>query len=166
MNGHCLCIGLEPQGVAIELSKLLLQASAVGLGFGMDLEQVMQAGRSGLRATLLLDLRMRTGKDVVELRSAARLDRHPDCASKTATSDTSYAANPWMVAKARHRLICMRSFDPAVPPGRPHYGRGLSRPGHICALESIASVPFRPTSWICTVPVTGIPRKYSGISPA
>jgi uncharacterized integral membrane protein (TIGR00698 family) len=29
------------------LSKLLLQASVVGLGYGMDLEQVMQAGRSG-----------------------------------------------------------------------------------------------------------------------
>jgi uncharacterized integral membrane protein (TIGR00698 family) len=29
------------------LSKLLLQASVVGLGFGMDLQQVMQAGRSG-----------------------------------------------------------------------------------------------------------------------
>ena len=32
---------------AKKLSKLLLQASVVGLGFGMDLEQVMQAGRSG-----------------------------------------------------------------------------------------------------------------------
>ena len=32
---------------AKQLSKLLLQASVVGLGFGMDLEQVMQAGRSG-----------------------------------------------------------------------------------------------------------------------
>lgn len=32
---------------ARQLSKLLLQASVVGLGFGMDLEQVMQAGRSG-----------------------------------------------------------------------------------------------------------------------
>jgi len=29
------------------LSKLLLQASVVGLGFGMDLQQVMRAGRSG-----------------------------------------------------------------------------------------------------------------------
>jgi uncharacterized integral membrane protein (TIGR00698 family) len=33
---------------AKKLSKLLLQASVVGLGFGMDLQQVMQAGRSGL----------------------------------------------------------------------------------------------------------------------
>ena len=32
---------------AKKLSKLLLQASVVGLGFGMDLQQVMQAGRSG-----------------------------------------------------------------------------------------------------------------------
>jgi uncharacterized integral membrane protein (TIGR00698 family) len=32
---------------AKNLSKLLLQASVVGLGFGMDLQQVMQAGRSG-----------------------------------------------------------------------------------------------------------------------
>jgi uncharacterized integral membrane protein (TIGR00698 family) len=32
---------------AKELSKLLLQASVVGLGFGMDLQQVLQAGRSG-----------------------------------------------------------------------------------------------------------------------
>jgi uncharacterized integral membrane protein (TIGR00698 family) len=32
---------------AKKLSKLLLQASVVGLGFGMDLRQVMQAGRSG-----------------------------------------------------------------------------------------------------------------------
>jgi uncharacterized integral membrane protein (TIGR00698 family) len=33
------------------LSKLLLQASVVGLGFGMDLQQVMQAGRSGFLYT-------------------------------------------------------------------------------------------------------------------
>ena len=32
---------------ARKLSKILLQASVVGLGFGMDLQQVMQAGRSG-----------------------------------------------------------------------------------------------------------------------
>jgi uncharacterized integral membrane protein (TIGR00698 family) len=32
---------------AKKLSKLLLQASVIGLGFGMDLQQVMQAGRSG-----------------------------------------------------------------------------------------------------------------------
>jgi len=32
---------------AKKLSKLLLQVSVVGLGFGMDLQQVMQAGRSG-----------------------------------------------------------------------------------------------------------------------
>jgi uncharacterized integral membrane protein (TIGR00698 family) len=32
---------------AKKLSKLLLQASVVGLGFGMDLQQVIQAGRSG-----------------------------------------------------------------------------------------------------------------------
>jgi len=32
---------------ARKLSKLLLQTSVVGLGFGMDLQQVMQAGRSG-----------------------------------------------------------------------------------------------------------------------
>lgn len=33
---------------ARRLSKLLLQASVVGLGFGMNLHQVIQAGRSGL----------------------------------------------------------------------------------------------------------------------
>jgi uncharacterized integral membrane protein (TIGR00698 family) len=32
---------------AKKLSKILLQASVVGLGFGMDLQQVMQAGRAG-----------------------------------------------------------------------------------------------------------------------
>src|SRR5580658_7185785 len=32
---------------ARRLSKFLLQASVVGLGFGMDLHQVLQAGRSG-----------------------------------------------------------------------------------------------------------------------
>src|ERR1039457_2923576 len=32
---------------AKQLSTLLLQASVVGLGFGMDLQQVMQAGRFG-----------------------------------------------------------------------------------------------------------------------
>jgi len=32
---------------AKQLSRLLLQASVVGLGFGMDLQQVMQVGRSG-----------------------------------------------------------------------------------------------------------------------
>jgi uncharacterized integral membrane protein (TIGR00698 family) len=32
---------------AKDLSKLLLQASVIGLGFGMDLHQVLQAGRSG-----------------------------------------------------------------------------------------------------------------------
>ena len=36
---------------AKQLSKLLLQASVVGLGFGMDLQQVMQAGRSGFMYT-------------------------------------------------------------------------------------------------------------------
>jgi uncharacterized integral membrane protein (TIGR00698 family) len=36
---------------ARKLSKLLLQASVVGLGFGMDLQQVMQAGRSGFLYT-------------------------------------------------------------------------------------------------------------------
>jgi uncharacterized integral membrane protein (TIGR00698 family) len=36
---------------AKNLSKLLLQASVVGLGFGMDLQQVMQAGRSGFLYT-------------------------------------------------------------------------------------------------------------------
>ena len=36
---------------AKHLSKLLLQASVVGLGFGMDLYQVLQAGRSGFLYT-------------------------------------------------------------------------------------------------------------------
>jgi uncharacterized integral membrane protein (TIGR00698 family) len=35
------------------LSKFLLQASVVGLGFGMDLHQVIQAGRSGFIYTML-----------------------------------------------------------------------------------------------------------------
>src|SRR5579872_7088988 len=36
-----------------QLSKFLLQASVVGLGFGMNLHQVVQAGRSGFVYTLL-----------------------------------------------------------------------------------------------------------------
>jgi uncharacterized integral membrane protein (TIGR00698 family) len=36
---------------AKRLSKLLLQASVVGLGFGMNLQQVLRAGRSGLAYT-------------------------------------------------------------------------------------------------------------------
>ena len=36
-----------------KLSKYLLQASVVGLGFGMNLQQVIQAGRSGFLYTLL-----------------------------------------------------------------------------------------------------------------
>src|ERR1700674_890844 len=36
-----------------KLSKYLLQASVVGLGFGMNLHQVIQAGRSGFLYTLL-----------------------------------------------------------------------------------------------------------------
>ena len=36
---------------AKQLSKLLLQASVVGLGFGMDLQQVLRAGRSGFLYT-------------------------------------------------------------------------------------------------------------------
>jgi uncharacterized integral membrane protein (TIGR00698 family) len=36
-----------------KLSKYLLQASVVGLGFGMNLQQVIQAGRSGFVYTLL-----------------------------------------------------------------------------------------------------------------
>ena len=36
---------------AKKLSKFLLQASVVGLGFGMDLQQVLQAGRSGFTYT-------------------------------------------------------------------------------------------------------------------
>src|SRR5258708_26770930 len=38
---------------ARKFSKLLLQASVVGLGFGMNLHQVVQAGRSGFIYTLL-----------------------------------------------------------------------------------------------------------------
>src|SRR5258708_27566176 len=38
---------------ARRFSKLLLQASVVGLGFGMNLHQVVQAGRSGFIYTLL-----------------------------------------------------------------------------------------------------------------
>src|ERR1700740_783624 len=36
-----------------KFSKLLLQASVVGLGFGMNLHQVLQAGRSGFVYTML-----------------------------------------------------------------------------------------------------------------
>src|SRR6266481_8957449 len=35
------------------LSKVLLQASVVGLGFGMNLQEVVRAGRSGFLYTLL-----------------------------------------------------------------------------------------------------------------
>jgi len=38
---------------AKRLSKLLLQVSVVGLGFGMDLQQVLQAGRSGFVYTAI-----------------------------------------------------------------------------------------------------------------
>src|SRR6267378_5454522 len=38
---------------AKKYSKFLLQASVVGLGFGMNLHQVVQAGRSGFVYTLL-----------------------------------------------------------------------------------------------------------------
>lgn len=38
---------------AKRLSKLLLQVSVVGLGFGMNLEQVLRAGRSGLAYTAI-----------------------------------------------------------------------------------------------------------------
>lgn len=59
--GMALVIGLV-FGVAFEhpfgtgskrLSKLLLQASVVGLGFGMNLHEVMAAGRRGFFYTLL-----------------------------------------------------------------------------------------------------------------
>jgi uncharacterized integral membrane protein (TIGR00698 family) len=40
-------------GEAKNVSKFLLQASVVGLGFGMNLHQVIQAGRSGFIYTLL-----------------------------------------------------------------------------------------------------------------
>ena len=39
--------------IAAKLSRLLLQASVVGLGFGMNLHQVLQAGRSGFIYTML-----------------------------------------------------------------------------------------------------------------
>src|SRR5437660_11437185 len=38
---------------ANRFSKFLLQASVVGLGFGMNLHQVVQAGRSGFVYTML-----------------------------------------------------------------------------------------------------------------
>jgi len=38
---------------AKRFSKFLLQASVVGLGFGMNLHQVVQAGRSGFVYTML-----------------------------------------------------------------------------------------------------------------
>jgi uncharacterized integral membrane protein (TIGR00698 family) len=40
-------------GTAKKFSKFLLQASVVGLGFGMNLHQVIQAGRSGFVYTML-----------------------------------------------------------------------------------------------------------------
>jgi uncharacterized integral membrane protein (TIGR00698 family) len=44
----------HPYGLAAKkFSKFLLQASVVGLGFGMNLHQVVQAGRSGFLYTLL-----------------------------------------------------------------------------------------------------------------
>ncbi|MGA2416082.1 MAG: putative sulfate exporter family transporter [Candidatus Sulfotelmatobacter sp.] len=44
----------HPHGdAARSVSKYLLQASVVGLGFGMNLQQVIRAGRSGFVYTLL-----------------------------------------------------------------------------------------------------------------
>src|SRR5579864_1462424 len=40
-------------GAAHRISKFLLQASVVGLGFGMDLHQVIHAGRSGFGYTAI-----------------------------------------------------------------------------------------------------------------
>src|SRR5712692_7851772 len=40
-------------GEAKKFSKFLLQASVVGLGFGMNLHEVVRAGRSGFLYTLL-----------------------------------------------------------------------------------------------------------------
>jgi len=39
-------------GLAQKVSKILLQASVVGLGFGMDLHEVLRAGRSGFAYTM------------------------------------------------------------------------------------------------------------------
>jgi uncharacterized integral membrane protein (TIGR00698 family) len=41
------------QGHCSRLSKILLQASVVGLGFGMNLQEVVRAGRNGFTYTLL-----------------------------------------------------------------------------------------------------------------
>lgn len=48
-----LCFNYPFQRSFTRLSKYLLQASVVGLGFGMNLQQVIHAGRSGFVYTLL-----------------------------------------------------------------------------------------------------------------
>jgi uncharacterized integral membrane protein (TIGR00698 family) len=48
-----LCFANPYRAESKRLAKILLQASVVALGFGMDLHQVLQAGRSGLIYTAL-----------------------------------------------------------------------------------------------------------------
>src|SRR5260370_35823517 len=59
---------------ARKFSKLLLQASVVGLGFGMNLHQVVHAGRSGFMYTfLVVSLALLAGMGVVALLGVRRV---------------------------------------------------------------------------------------------
>jgi uncharacterized membrane protein YadS len=60
-------------------SKFLLQASVVGLGFGMNLHQVLQAGRSGFLYTMLgISFALIIGMSLGALLRTSILDFHWD----------------------------------------------------------------------------------------
>ena len=50
---YAFCVPHAYPSAARRISKYMLQASVVGLGFGMDLHAVLHAGRSGFVYTLL-----------------------------------------------------------------------------------------------------------------
>src|SRR5262245_36905485 len=51
--GYALCFSHPYPAASRSVAKLLLQAAVVALGFGMNLHQVLQAGRSGFIYTAL-----------------------------------------------------------------------------------------------------------------
>src|SRR5712671_7631806 len=70
--------------VSRSLSKFLLQASVVGLGFGMNLHQVVQAGRSGFLYTMLgISFALLAG---MGLGALLRVDRVPAFLISTGTA--------------------------------------------------------------------------------
>ena len=76
---------------AKQLSRLLLQASVVGLGFGMDLQQVLRAGRSGFIYTagsiclaLLLEMCIRDRTNAAL--TASTLERYKQLESEKSVS--------------------------------------------------------------------------------